>query len=175
MQKRTKGCLWIALGVACFLVMVGVALVGGLGYVIYQQFSVSSHFVPREDAAKELDKVRARFAGQAPKLTVIETPDGKPDVKISPPATPSKVELTSLHVAAFDAKAGKLVNVAIPFWLVRLAPEGGSHVQVDGEEVLNHLATPSGRLTARDIEALGPGLLLDETRPDGSRFILWTD
>jgi hypothetical protein len=175
MQKRTKSWLLIGCGAAIFLVMVGVAVVGGLGYVIYQQFGVNSHFVPREDATKALDTVRAQFAGQTPKLTFLENADGKPDVKIAPPPTPSKVQLTSLHVAAFDAKAGKLVNLTIPFWLLRLAPEGGSHVRVDGEEVLNHLSTPSGRLTARDIEALGPGLLVDETRPDGSRFILWTD
>ena len=33
----------------------------------------------------------------------------------------------------------------------------GRQVKVNGEEVLNHLSTPSGKLTAKDIEALGPG------------------
>jgi hypothetical protein len=63
--------------------------------------------------------------------------------------------------------------MTIPFWLVRMAPHG--KMQVNGEEVLSHLSTPSGRLTAEDIEALGPGLLVDETRPDGTRIILWTE
>lgn len=173
MQKRTKGCLWIALGVTCFVVMVGVVVIGGLGYTLYQQFNVNAHFLPREDAARQLDEVRARFAGQEPRLNVRRTEDGTPDLKITPPASPNTVPLTTLHVAAFDASNHKLVNFSVPFWLLRLAPDG--KMRVNGEEVLNHLSTPSGRLTVRDIEALGPGLLVDDSRPDGSRAIVWTE
>jgi hypothetical protein len=54
-----------------------------------------------------------------------------------------------------------------------MAPHG--KMQVNGEEVLSHLSTPSGQLTAQDIEALGPGLLVDEIRPGGGRVIVWTD
>jgi len=173
MQKRTKGCLWIALGVACFLIMVGVAVIGGLGYVIYQQFGVNAKVVKQEDAARELDAIRGQFAGQTPKLTITETTDGRPDVKIARPAA-SPVALTSLHVAAYDPSKYKLVQVTIPFWLLRMAPDGGKF-RVNGEEVLNHLSTPSGKLTVKDIEALGPGLLLDDTRPDGTRVIIWSE
>jgi hypothetical protein len=172
MQKRTKGCLWIALGVACFLIMVGVAVVGGLGYVIYQTFNVNTRVVKQADAAHDLDSIRAQFAGQTPKLTITETPDGKPDVKLARP-TPSPVPLTWLHVAAYDPSKGKLVQVTIPFWLLRMAPAG--KMKVNGDEILNHLETPSGKLTAKDIEALGPGLLVDHTRPDGTRVIMWTE
>jgi hypothetical protein len=173
MQKRTKNWLWIALGIACFIVMVGVAVIGGLGYMIYQQFSVKAAFVQAQDANHELDQVRAQFAGQSPKLTISETADGKPDVKIAPSTSAPPASLTSLHVAAFDPSAHKLVRMTIPFWLLRMAPHG--KMQVNGEEVLSHLSTPSGQLTAQDIEALGPGLLVDEIRPGGGRVIIWTD
>jgi hypothetical protein len=173
MQKRTKSWLLIGCGVAIFLVMVGVAVVGGLGYYVYQQFGMHATSVKREDAAQQLDAVRARFAGQSPKIAVKETGDGKPNVTLAKPAR-SPVSLTSLHVSAYDPSKDKLVEMTIPFWLLRMMPEGGK-MQVNGDEVLNHLSTPSGKLTAKDVEALGPGLLVDETRPDGTRVIIWSE
>jgi hypothetical protein len=173
MQKRTKGCLLIGAGVAIFLVMVGVAVIGGLGYYVYQQFGMHATFVKREDAAHQLDAVRARFAGQSPKIAVKEAGDGTPDLTLTKPGV-VPVSLTSLHVTAYDSSKDKLVEMTIPFWLLRMVPEGGK-MQVNGEEVLNHLSTPSGKLTAKDIEALGPGLLVDETRPDGTRVIIWSE
>jgi hypothetical protein len=173
MQKRTKGCLLIGAGVAVFLVMVGVAVVGGLGYYIFQQFGMHATFLKREDAVQQLDAVRARFAGQSPKIAIREADDGKPNVTLTKPVA-SPVSLTSLHVTAYDASKDKLVEMTIPFWLLRMVPEGGN-MQMNGEEVLNHLSTPSGKLTAKDIEALGPGLLVDETRRDGTRVIIWSE
>jgi hypothetical protein len=173
MQKRTKGCLLIGAGVAIFIIMVGVAVIGGLGYYLYQEFGMHASFVKREDAMQRLDAARARFAGQSPKIAIKESGDGKPDVTLARPA-PSPVSLTTLHVTAYDPSNNKLVEMAIPFWLLRMMPEGGK-VQVNGEEVLNHLSTPSGKLTAKDIEALGPGLLVDDTRPDGMRVIIWSE
>jgi hypothetical protein len=172
-EKRTKNWLLIGCGAAIFLVMVGVAVVGGLGYYVYQEVGMHATFVKHEDAAQQLDAVRAKFAGQSPKITVRETADGKPDLGLAKP-NPSQVPLTSLHVSAYDPSANKLVEMTIPFWLLRMMPEGGK-VHVDGQEVLNHLSTPSGKLTAKDIEALGPGLLLDDTRPDGTRVIIWSE
>src|SRR4029079_2070377 len=101
MQKRTKSWLLIGCGVAIFLVMVGVAVVGGLGYYIYQQFGMHATFVKREDAAQQLDAVRARFAGQSTKIADRETEHDKPNVTLAKPAA-APVSLTSLHVSAYD-------------------------------------------------------------------------
>ena len=152
--------------------MVGVAVVGGLGYYGYQQFGMHASFLKREDAAQQMDAVRARFAGQSPKIAIKEADDGKPNVTLAKPAA-SPVSLTSLHVTVYDPSKDKLVEMTIPFCPCG-CPEGGN-MQVNGEEVLNHLSTPSGKLTAKDIEALGPGLLVDETRPDGTRVIIWSE
>lgn len=173
MEKRTRTWLLIGCGGAIFLVMVGVAGVGGLGFYLYQQVGMHAAFVKQEDAAHQLDAVRSKFPGQAPKITVKKTADGKPDLDLSKPVA-SPVTLTSLHVSAYDPSEKKLVEMTIPFWVLRMMPEGGK-VHVNGDEVLNHLSTPSGKLTAKDIEALGPGLLLDDTRPDGTRVIIWSE
>src|SRR5262245_36570144 len=172
MEKRKKSWLWIALGIVCLIVMVGVAVVGGLAYVVYQQFAIKQSVVAPAAAAKQLDELRAQFH-TSPRLQLTWKDDGHPDVKYVRPETPSHVALTAMHVAAFDPKEKHLVRVTVPFWLIRLAPEG--KMQVNGAEVLNHVDTPSGRLTPDDIEALGPGLLIDDKQPDGTQVIIWTE
>jgi hypothetical protein len=172
MEKRTRNWLLIGCGGAIFLIMAGIAIVGGLGYSLYQQVGMHATFVKAEDAARQLDAIRATLPGQ-PKITIKKTDDGSPDLVLAKPAA-SPVPLTSLHVAAYDPSNDKLVQLTIPFWVLRMMPEG-QHFKVNGEEVLNHLSTPSGKLTAKDIEALGPGLLVDDDRPDHTRVIIWSE
>jgi hypothetical protein len=172
MDKRKRGCLWAVLGLGVLLVMVGVAVVGGAGYLVYQQFGMRASIVAPEDAAHQLDQIRARFAGQSPRLHV-RSAAGAAEVQGHPPLAHPPAPVTSLHVAAFDPGAHKLVQFSIPFWLLRHLPEG--KIEVDGKEALSNLDTPSGRLTTADLEALGPGLLLDDQRPGGRRVIVWTE
>ena len=171
MDKRKKGWLWIALGVACLVVMVGAVVVGGLAYVIYQQLAIKQSVVEPTDAAKQLDELRAQFH-EPPHVQLSWRPDGHPDVTLSKPKTPSTVALTVMHVAAFDPKEHHLVRVTVPFWLIRVA---GAKMSFTGAEILHDLDTPSGRLTPADIEALGPGLLVDDRQPDGTQVLIWTE
>ncbi len=172
MEKRTKGCLWAAAGVAVVIVMVAVAAVVGVGYLLHQQFGMHATFEDPDAGRRELDQVRAQFGAQQPRLHFSKAGD-EAQIRLDQPDTPSTTPLTSLHVAAFDPSKHKLVRLTIPFWVVRYLPEG--KIRVDGDEVLTRVNTPSGRLTAKDLEALGPGLLIDDVRPGGERVIVWTE
>ena len=172
MDKRKKGYLWIALGVVCLVVMVGVAVVGGLAYVVYQQFALEQTVIEPADAAKELDQLRAEFH-DPPRLQFAWKSDGRPDVTLRKPQTPSTVSLTAMHVTAFDPKERHLVRATVPFWLLRLTPEW--KMRMNGAEMMHYLNTPGGRLTPADIEALGPGLLVDDKQPDGTQVLIWTE
>ena len=172
MDKRKKGYLWIALGVVCLVVMVGVAVVGGLAYVVYQQFALKQTVIEPADAAKELDQLRAEFH-DPPRLQFAWKSDGRPDVTLRKPQTPSTVSLTAMHVTAFDPKERHLVRATVPFWLLRLTPEW--KMRMNGAEMMHYLNTPGGRLTPADIEAPGPGLLVDDKQPDGTQVLIWTE
>jgi len=172
LDKRRKGYLWIALGVVCLVVMVGVAVVGGLAYVVYQQFALKQTVIEPADAAKELDQLRAEFH-DPPRLQFAWKSDGHPDVTLRKPQTPSTVSLTAMHVTAFDPKERHLVRATVPFWLLRLTPEW--KMRMNGAEMMHYLNTPGGRLTPADIEALGPGLLVDDKQPDGTQVLIWTE
>ena len=169
MDKRTKGCLWIGLGVAIAGAMVCVALVAGLGYWAYSSFAPDARFVDRATAETELAEIRARFAELRPLIDI--EGDHTARLQTEGRAGGFTGQLQSLHIAAYDTHAGKLVRFSVPFWLLRMAPSGKVSV---GDGMLNDVRGAE-QITVKQLEALGPGLLIDEIKPDGGRVIVWTE
>jgi len=170
MDKRTKGCLLIGIGVTLLLVVVGAALIGGAGYWLYQQFSIETGEHEPVDAAREMDAVRARFGSQQPFIAFKgDRAQVRDDVAPGTGETPAPIE--SLQVMAFEADDRQLVRVTVPFWLLRLAPEGRISASSDALRDVKGV----DRLTVKQIEALGPGLLIDRQEKDGSRVLVWTE
>ncbi len=172
MEKRTRGCLWAALGIAVALVMVGGAVVVGGGYWMYQQFAPDARVVDRTRAAEQLDQIRARFKDQQPLISVDHT-DGRGDARLQRDGRDSTYtgQLQSVQIAAYDPDDGRLVRFSVPFWLLRLGPNGKLTL---GGDVLEDVEGAE-QLTVKELEALGPGLLIDDARPNGHRVIVWTE
>ena len=169
MDKRTKGCLLIGLGVAIAGAMVVVALVAGAGYWAYQNFAPETTAVDPAKAEVEIAAIRAKFPGE-PLIT--HDQDGRPQLKTDGRAGTFTGELQALRIAAYDKRAGKLIRLSVPFWLLRLAPDG--KVSVGDDDVLGGVRAVE-RLTVKELETLGPGLLVDEQKPDGDRVLVWTE
>ena len=168
MEKRTKGCLWIGLGLAIAVGMVAIAVVAGTGYWAYQRFAPSAEFLDQKKADEQMAQILARFTDPTP--LIIATPDGHGARARTEGRPPFTGQLESLHVAAYDVGAGKLVRFTVPFWLLRLGKDG--KLSIDG-----HLDDVRGaeKLTVKDLETLGPGLLFDELKPNGDRVLVWTE
>mgnify|MGYP003400041784 CR=1 FL=1 len=79
MAKKTSWAV-IIVGISAFVLVVGVVLVGVVGYVIYQQFAFQAKSATEMSADEEFEQIVARFDGQKPYL-VIE--DGEPVVGVS--------------------------------------------------------------------------------------------
>jgi hypothetical protein len=165
--KTRRGCLWAALGALVLVLMLGAALVGGTAWIVYQSSSMRSERTTPERASDELRGVRDRFAGQSP-LIMIDEHERATIVRRTrrPDASP-----TLLHVVAYDPGDNHLKRLTLPFWLVRLSGSGGE-IKI-GDDVLEK--TRGARLSIRDVEAAGPGLLIDHTDRDGRRVLVWTD
>ena len=121
-------------------------------------------FGPREAVA------RARFAGQRP---LIELAHGdEPIVHREMMKAEAEQRLESIRVLAYDRRAGKLVRVSIPFWLLRVVPShhfsflNDNGIEIDSDRI---------RLTIEDVERRGPGLLLDTRDRHGSQVLIWTE
>jgi len=167
MDKRTKGCLWIGLGIAIVGVMLVVAVVAGAGFWAYQNFAPDATFLEPVKADAELAAIRARFPNQTP---LIDTDGHGARIQTEGRTATFTGELQSLNIAAYDKRARKLVRFSVPFWLMRLAPDGKVSI---GDEILGEHGVE--KLTVKQLEALGPGLLIDEPKPNGDRVLIWTE
>ena len=162
---------WMSVLVAAVIVVfvLAVAAVGGAAFFIRRH--VSTQFTPGPNAEDQFTQARARFGGQPP---LIEVRTGDQPVlhrDIPSGATPG-TSIQSVRVLAYDGTSGKLVQVSIPFWLLRLAPSknfsflGDNGIDVDTDHV---------HLTLDDVERRGPGLILDTKDRRGSHVLVWTE
>ncbi|MBZ5556599.1 MAG: hypothetical protein LAO77_04920 [Acidobacteriia bacterium] len=169
-MSESKRQTWVSIVIALVIVvaMLAITAVGGTAYFISRH--VRTQFTPEPNAAEQFAQTRARFAGQQP-LIEIRRGD-EPVLHRELAATSSTVKLSSLRVLAYDTRAQKLVNISIPFWLLRLAPSnkfsvlGDNGIDFDSDRV---------RLTLDDIERRGPGLILDQADRRGSQVIVWAE
>ena len=118
---------------------------------------------------KAFDDVHAKFPGRP----LIEIKDGEPESvgdRSSQPA--SRVELTTLHVLAWDPDDEHLVRVEIPFWVLRL--KSGP---ISFSSYAAGLRSDRVRLTVEDIEQHGPGIVVDvtDTRRNHDRALVWAE
>ncbi|MGH9140866.1 MAG: hypothetical protein ACRD2I_06965 [Vicinamibacterales bacterium] len=163
---------WISVAIAAVIIVgvLAVSAVGGTAYFIYRH--VHAEFVPDDSAERRFADARARFAGQQPLLELRKGSD-EPVFhrELIPKAMPA-AKLDALRVLAYDTRAGKLVNVTIPMWLLRLAPTNkfsflnDNGIDIDPDRV---------HLTLDDLERRGPGLLLDQANRRGSQVMVWTE
>ena len=164
--KTKRGCLWAALGAGVLVLIVGAALFGGAAWLVYQSSSMKTASTTPERATEELEAVRARFAGQAPLITI----DADDRATVVPRTRVGETALTSLHVLAFDPREHRLTRLTLPFWVLRLTPGNGElHI---GDDTLR---LRGERITIKDVEAAGPGLLVDHADDEGHRVLAWTE
>jgi hypothetical protein len=157
----------IILGIVLFVLIVGAALIGTVAYIGYTQFSL--HRETTADPEAEFAKAEARFAGQQPLVEIPRDGPPRPIVHRDAKAGP-KVDLTSLHLLAWDPEKRELVQFTMPFWLVRLG--GRRPFMFENRE--GFFAAEDLQLTAEDIERHGPGLIVDYQR-HGYRALLWAE
>lgn len=158
----------IALGVLLFFVLGMGALVGSCAYLVRKQVQVREQS-SSADYERESTVILRRFKGVPP--LVEDTPSGP---RVSPgtlerrQAAHTGAAPDALHVLVFARDERKLVRLSIPFWLLRLAPDGNMDINVD-ELRLDRL-----RLSVEDLERAGPGLLLVREDED-TRVLVWTE
>lgn len=157
----------IVVGIVIFVVLVGAGLIAGLAYMVSKQVNVQNLSEGRGE--EEFNRLAARFAGQTP---FIELPADREDddMKVHHELeTHETGSIKSLRVAAWKPDEGKLVQVALPFWTLRL---GGNrpielHTGAGGAMVLS--------VTPDQVDKRGPGLILTRKESDGTRLLIWTE
>ncbi len=162
---------WVSILIASVIIVgiLAVAAIGGTAFFIYRH--VNTEVTPSENAEQQFADARARFTGQKPLIEMTKGDEPVLHREVIPASMPA-VKLETLRVLAYDTHERKLVRVAIPFWLLRLAPSkhvsflNDTGVDFDSDRV---------RLTLEDLERRGPSLILDQADRRGSQVLVWTE
>ena len=166
-DKAKKTWISVVIAIVIIIAVAGLTLAGGAAFWIRRH--VVTQFTSAEVAGDQFSRERARFTGQQP---LIELQAGDEPV-IHRRSAAGRPELHAIRVLAFDPRAGKLVSVSIPFWILRLAPNhelnlhGDQGIDFDRERI---------HLTVDDVERAGPGLILDtRDRRNGAQVLVWAE
>jgi hypothetical protein len=170
MEKSTRR-TWLSILIASVIIVgiLAVAAVGGTAYFFYRHINAQN--ASRESAEEQFAAARARFNGQKPLIEIRRGDDPIVHHELLAEAH-SDVKIEALRVLAYDPDENKLVRVSIPFWLIRLMP--GKHFSFLNDNGID-FDNDRIRLTARDLERLGPSLILDEQDRQGAYVIVWTE
>jgi hypothetical protein len=165
MSKKTSWAV-IIVAASAFVLIVGVGLVGVVGYVIYQQFAFQAKSATEMSADEEFAEIVAKFEGQKPYLVI---KDGEPVVSDAPATAPGK-PVEALHIIVWDPDERKVIKLNMPFWLLRMTK--GQPIKISSND------DPDGQpvklqITADDLERRGPGLILDHREASGERVLVW--
>ena len=161
---------WLPIVLGILLVLlVGIGgLIGSCAYLVRQQVHVRERSSVA-DYDREAAAVLRRFEGVPP---LVE--DGRSGPAVSHKALRVRQQrnaagaLTTLHVLVYSPKESKLVRLSLPFWLLRMAPDGRMNINVDNVDL------DKVRLSIDDLESAGPGPLFVR-KSDESRVLAWTD
>ncbi|MFL6279675.1 MAG: hypothetical protein ACJ731_06170 [Vicinamibacterales bacterium] len=162
-----KAWIWVVIAVVVIGVLCVVA-VAGIGLYFFSQH-VETRSASPANAARDFEQVKARFAGQKPLVELDEHGRylrSNTDRTAPPNAKPPE----SINVMAFDPDDGRIVRLSIPFWLVRMKMRGAT-IDLNGK----HMDLEDLRLTAEDLERLGPTLIVDhKNTSSGERVLVWS-
>jgi hypothetical protein len=164
----TRRWIPIVLGVLLILAVGMAGVIGSCAYLVRQQVQVREQSSVG-DYEREAARVLGRFDGVPP---LVE--DGPSGPAVSQKALASRQQrqdaatLSNLHVLVFSTRENKLVRLTLPFWLLRMAPDGKMDINVDDVDL------DKVRLSIEDVESAGPGPLFIR-KNDESRVLVWTD
>jgi hypothetical protein len=160
-----KTWLWIILGGLGLCLMALFAVAGAGVYFVAQHFDTEP--VSGADALRAFDNARDRFKDAKPLFELDDRERPRLTRQLSTLPT-SSVKPEHLWILAWDPDEGRTVKISLPFWILRL---GRQNIKIGGGrdfdlERLN--------IDLRDLERVGPLLLLDQRSTSGERVLIWT-
>ena len=166
MAGKVRTWVWIVVGIAVFCVLALVAVVGGA--VFYMSRHIETKSATPASAAREFEAVRSGFSGQKP-LIELDRNGRFVRAHTDRPGPANAAVPDQLRILAFDPSDGRIVQVSVPFWLLRMKASNAT-IDLNGSKMdLEDL-----RLTIHDLERQGPSLIVDHQAPDGDRVLVWS-
>lgn len=166
MAVKVKTWVWVVVGIVV-VGIIGIIAMAAAGLYFFTRNIQTTHASPAV-ASRTFDDVRARFADQKPLIELDN--DGeflRSNLERVRPANPPVID--AIHVMAYDPDDARVVNVSIPFWLMRMQ-RGGSVINFNG----NDMNLEDLKITIEDLERFGPTLIVDHKSSRGDRVLVWS-
>lgn len=141
-----------------------------IGFTIFGVLVSRAVTVERADppeALRRFGAVRAALGTSAPLLTLDEA--GNVTRRKEMPAA-TGVRPKHLGVLAYQAGEQRLVAADVPFWFFKLKGPAAQYALSGTGLDLQRLG-----ITAANLERHGPAIVVDHTRPNGDRLLVWTE
>jgi hypothetical protein len=148
--------------------MLGMCAIAGAG-IYFVSKHVHTTRVSSSSAIKQFDDALARFKGEKPLIEIDshERVRRTRDIAGLPTAA---TKATNFVIKAWDPDEGRIVNLSVPIWILAMGKRkvdlGVGHDSFD----LRRL-----NLDFKDIERIGPVLLIDVRTSTGERVLIWTE
>jgi flagellar basal body-associated protein FliL len=161
-SKRTW--LWIALA-ALGLCVIFVIAIAGVGL-----YFVSSHVSTKTSTSAEafsaFDTARAPFK-DVPPVYEVDDHERVKQLRKFADLPDGKTRATQMQVLVWDDDRERLVKVSVPFWVLKMG-----HQKIDIGN--NAFELEQLELDVKELERVGPLLLLDLRPRGGQRVLIWT-
>ena len=138
--------------------------IGLSGFLAWRNVTVEE--VPPGDANRRLAEIRDRLPHAAPVLRM----DANGLVTRRVPADVRTPRATRLHALTYVMSVGRLARADAPFWFLKMKGPGVQYAFRGTGFDLDRLG-----VTPADLERYGVCLVLDETRRNGDRLLVWTE
>ncbi len=149
------------------LLLLVVATLGVGVFVYLASNAVTIEQANESDARRRFQAERAALGSAPPMLEIDAT--GRVVRHASPPSEEAH-HLQRLRLLVYQAQQQRLIRSDVPFWFVSIKGPALRYA-VQGTRVdLDRLG-----VTAADIQRHGPGPILDETRANGDRILVWVE
>jgi hypothetical protein len=170
-MKRTNWRRVFYVAASILLVMVGLGVGAGLWFVAAHRQSTS---MPPSEADTAFAQIRARFSDQQSLLDMEQR-----QASAVVPATARPQPLRTFHTLIFDTRGGaRLIRISVPYWFARQYARHHGEFRWLGELTFlddTEFDPERIRLSLDQIEARGPGLVVDYRHKSGGQFIAWVD
>jgi hypothetical protein len=139
--------------------------VGVFGFLAWRSVTVEPATL--NEALRRFEGIRDRLAATEPMLQV--DADGSV-TRHEPAGHAADVRPSRLRVLAYRAPEQRLVRADLPFWFVKVKGPAVQYALHDTGLDMDRLG-----VTPWDLERCGICLILDETRANGDRLLVWSE
>ena len=148
--------------------MLGMCAIAGAG-VYFVSKHVKTTRVSSSTAIKQFDDALLRFKDQKP-LIEIDSAERVRKSRDTADMPTSATKATHFAVKVWDPDEGRIVNLSIPIWVLAMGKRKVDLGIGDDSFDLRRL-----NLDFKDLERIGPVLLIDVRTRTGERVLIWTE